>query len=421
MTLETSDQVFELIEEVGQARGKKKESILAENLGSPLLMRVLKAALCPFTTYGVKKLPKPKGEGQKNFSDSTWSLLNRLRERKLTGNAAQEAIAEELGRLNEASQALLSRILKKDLRGGFTAKTVNRVKPGSIFVFECMLAQKYEQDRIKSWPVAVEEKFDGVRVIVMVASGVARFYSRTGKEFKGFDELGRQIVEALKVANLSDRELVFDGEIMTGQFNQTVGDVRRKSGDKGDAVIKVFEIMHRKTFESGGNQVPYYARRKTLESFIRKASDVAPSWHLSKHDLMHTHEEVMARHREILDRGGEGVIVKPLNGAYVCKRSYDWLKVKAQCSADCVIVGFEEGTGKYEGTLGALVVDFEGVRVRVSGMTDAEREEFWSNRDEYIGKLVEVHYHERTPDGSLRHPRFVRVRDDKPVEDGVGV
>ena len=28
-----------------------------------------------------------------------------------------------------------------------------------------------------------------------------------------------------------------------------------------------------------------------------------------------------------------------------------------------------------------------------------------------IGRLIEVKYHEITPDGSMRHPRFARVRD----------
>jgi ATP-dependent DNA ligase len=47
-----------------------------------------------------------------------------------------------------------------------------------------------------------------------------------------------------------------------------------------------------------------------------------------------------------------------------------------------------------------------------SGMTDAERDDIWKHRDEYLGRVVDISAQEVTKDGRLRHPRFLRFRDD---------
>ena len=74
------------------------------------------------------------------------------------------------------------------------------------------------------------------------------------------------------------------------------------------------------------------------------------------------------------------------------------------------------------GMLGGFIGNFNGVEVRVgSGLSDNDRVDFWGRREQIRGDLMEVEYHEVTPDGSLRHPRFARFRDDKPHSDGPGV
>jgi DNA ligase-1 len=84
------------------------------------------------------------------------------------------------------------------------------------------------------------------------------------------------------------------------------------------------------------------------------------------------------------------------------------------------IVGFEEGTGRNAGRLGAIIcegVDNErSIRVNVgSGLSDSDRDVFWSGRNDLLGHLVEVEADAVTQnqDGSysLRFPRFLRFRD----------
>lgn len=96
---------------------------------------------------------------------------------------------------------------------------------------------------------------------------------------------------------------------------------------------------------------------------------------------------------------------------------YKWKPVKTM---DVVVTDVQDGRGKYIGLLGALVCHVlapDGqpwVVAKVSGMTDAERIEF--SDDPPIGRVVEVAYQCVGSGGRLRHPRFIRVRDDKAPE-----
>ena len=84
-----------------------------------------------------------------------------------------------------------------------------------------------------------------------------------------------------------------------------------------------------------------------------------------------------------------------------------------------IFVGFEEGTGRNEGRLGAIICEGEDngrlITVNVgSGLSDADRDEYWSARAQLLGDVIEVEADAVTQnqDGtySLRFPRFVRFR-----------
>jgi hypothetical protein len=129
--------------------------------------------------------------------------------------------------------------------------------------------------------------------------------------------------------------------------------------------------------------------------------------------------------------GGEGVVAK--------RKAYaDWWKIKEKRTVDCLAIGFKDGDGKYLGTLGAIELGVvvppttvRGARTIVladgpvcvvpigntSGMTDAERDEIDDNRKRYLGHVLEVEYQYVGAGGRLRHPRFVRWRDDKPWQE----
>ena len=109
----------------------------------------------------------------------------------------------------------------------------------------------------------------------------------------------------------------------------------------------------------------------------------------------------------------------------LCKRTHAWLKAKPFIEVTLEVVDVEEGTGRNEGRLGAVVCegmdDGRMVRVNVgSGFSDANRDNFWTLRSDVIGQLVEVRADAVTQnqDGtySLRFPRFKTFRGFEPGE-----
>jgi len=101
----------------------------------------------------------------------------------------------------------------------------------------------------------------------------------------------------------------------------------------------------------------------------------------------------------VLKRGAEGLILR---------QGDKWLKVKPTITYDLVVTGYQPGTGKHTGRMGALITDMCKVG---TGFKDVERDKFTA---EYIvGKIIEVKGMGVTEAGKLRHPRFVRLRLDK--------
>jgi DNA ligase-1 len=122
-----------------------------------------------------------------------------------------------------------------------------------------------------------------------------------------------------------------------------------------------------------------------------------------------------------LEEGYEGLMIKPIDQGYKCKRSHAWLKIKPFIEVTLKVVALEEGTGKNEGGLGALVVegDDDGKFFHLnvgSGLTDENREQIWADQDNVIGQLVEIRADAATQSQdaedtwSLRFPRFKTFR-----------
>jgi DNA ligase 1 len=437
--------VFKLLQEIGREASRTgKEDILRRCKDDPFLQKVLTYTCNPYITFGITP-PKVETDGHDVITAESpvWSLLAALEQRRITGNEAKELVKDWLFKLDTENSELLWRILSKDLRAGFTANTINKVIPGLIPEFDVMLAHKFEEKRIKKWPAVAEPKLDGVRVIAIVEGGQARFFSRNGREFPAMAHMNGPVATVVQNAfekakadptravrarylagdgfeTATHPAVMIDGEMVSGNFNKSVGDIRRKDEAATDATYHIFDVIPLKAFrERDEIEVKYLGRRNMVEYISECAAALGAPVKAVPRYLVSSVEEIHALYESVRASGLEGLIIKPSEGSYQKKRSYYWLKIKAEESVDVIVSGSFEGTGKYEGMLGGFYVDFKGVQVSVGGgFSDEQRRIFWAARGDAVGRMIEVEFHEVTPDGSLRHPRFKRFRDDKaPVKE----
>jgi DNA ligase-1 len=388
-------------------------------------------ALDGFRTWGIQKVPVSKKDGSgRLFDDSEFfEVLDQMEKRELTGNSMIGMIQDLCDRCKmEHWNDWYRRILIKDLRCGVTHKTINKHSTMKVPVFECMLAddsKKHEKKMVGE--VLVEPKLDGVRVVVVcdVDKDEVKMFSRNGKELSNFPKILQQFDEMLDQMSES---MVFDGEVMSDDFQTLMREIHRKGGAKtDDAILNVFDCLPLEDFKEGECGLSITKRKQFLEDY-----NYGPNIKLVEYVKMNLSDEdgqkQFADYNKLcIDKGFEGIMVKPIGGVYECKRSSLWLKVKPFIEVSLSVIDVEEGTGRNVGKLGALIVEgTDGgkfIKTNVgSGLSDTDREEFWRAKDKLIGQVVEVRAdaitqnQNATNEWSLRFPRFLRFRGFVPGE-----
>jgi DNA ligase-1 len=252
-----------------------------------------------------------------------------------------------------------------------------------------------------------------------------RMYSRNGKELSNFPKILEQFDSML---DQMPESMVFDGEVMSDDFQTLMREIHRKGGAKtDDAVLNLFDCLPLDYFKMGEYEMTLAKRKQILDDF-----KLGPNISRVEYVMMNLSEEdgqkQFADYNKLcIDKGFEGIMVKPIAGSYECKRSSLWLKVKPFIEVSLKVIDTEEGTGRNVGKLGALIVegkdDGKFIKTNVgSGLTDTDREEFWKAKDKLIGQIVEVRAdaitqnQDTTSEWSLRFPRFLRFRGFQPGE-----
>jgi DNA ligase-1 len=397
------------------------------------LFRGFRAAYDAMITFGVKKVEEKKGDGKGITSEVFWKTAQDLAERRITGNTAITAVNYLRMNAKEAEwNQWYRRILIKDMRCGTSDSTINKHADERFHVpvFECQLAHdgaKHES-RVSGEKV-IEVKLDGVRVITIVyPNGQVDQYSRNGKELVNFEEVRRQVS---KHAVFLREPMVLDGEIMSGNFQDLMKQIHRKSDARADdAVLNLFDILPLKEFQAGMSSRPQHKRSEQLLAWYLPVADHMPNVTVVGQELVNLDtEEGAERFAEInadaIEGGYEGIMIKDPYAVYECRRSTAWLKQKPFIEVSLAVVDVEEGTGRNVGRLGALVCEGEDdgklIKVNVgSGFSDSDRDSFYQSRSTLPGQVVEVRADAVTQnqDGtySLRFPRFLRFRGFEPGE-----
>lgn len=314
--------------------------------------------------------------------------------------------------------------------------------------FEFMLAKKEKKiEKLnklwKSEDWGAQEKFDGTRFVLNDGKLISRRVSVKTNEFVDrTDNIPHLIPEIKKMFGKLDG-LVIDGEIVHpqgfGECRSAMGSLPSTSIEwqeqNGFVKYKIFDIV-----ESSGNLVwkkPYIKRHKYLRSILSEQN----SKFLFVPKLVFSEKLKRELYAKVIERGGEGIILKDLNSPYEFKRSKAWIKVKKIDTFDVVVCGYEDASewyakpGEYgrdgklykEGRrtkyfekdwIGAvkygLYKDGKVIEVgQCSGMPDEVRQEISENKKSFIGMVMEISAQGRMETGGFRHPQFLRFRDDK--------
>ena len=282
--------------------------------------------------------------------------------------------------------------------------------------------------------VVAQPKYDGERMLIHINNGEVactsrRFSKKTGQYMENQDKL--PILQE-QVKNLSLGYTVLDCECYAKDWSTIVGILhslpeRAVELQKQDtAKFAVFDCL----FYNGKDlrDEPYVVRLRYAKRVVTLIdyeplhfvkfmnSDNLPD-DIQNFRTIESNEDWQKCMQNAVDIGFEGIVIKSLQKKYYDKGAV--LKCKKFETVDCVICGYQNGRGKYEGSVGALEIGYwdESTNsvVKISNVncgTDEEREMINNCRLKYLYSVVEIKCQEIT-EKSLRHPVFVRFREDK--------
>jgi len=407
-----------------------KEKIIFEAMDKGLndFFDGLRMALDPLVTFGVKRVPEKEVESSGNFEWKDFKeLTNKLIKRELTGHAARDAILLSMeASTKQEWNGFYRRILIKDLRCGVSEKTVNKVAKDfpkyAIPIFSCPLAHdsaNHEKKMIGK--KQIEIKLDGVRVLTIIRKNKVEMFSRNGKQFHNFGHIIKEIENVVK-DNPTPYDLVLDGEIMSGNFQDLMKQVHRKDGKQTkDAVLHLFDLCPLTNFQEGKWETTQEKRSILIKEWVLQHSINLKhvrtlEWENVDLDTSVGQNRFIELNKSAVEGGYEGVMIKDPQAIYECKRTHSWLKAKPFIEVTLKVISVEEGTGRNAGRLGAILVEgkddgYEYSLSCGSGFSDIQRQEYWSEREDLIGQLVEIRADAKTRSKdaetySLRFPRF---------------
>lgn len=329
---------------------------------------------------------------------------------------------------NEEDRDVLTQVIAKTWTTTIGASLLNKAHPGTVHIFEVQLAYEYSKQIHKfdnDVEFVVTQKLDGFRSIVEINDGkIVAIRTRKGKLLSNLNELSIKLEEALSQTG----HYIFDGELLMNdnegrwtsgeRFQQTSKQVSAK-GQAHDVAFHIFDALPYDEFVKGQSIDTYNKRREFIDSIDEnELVKVVPVLGTCTKDEISTWSDFAT------ENNWEGVMLNDPSACYETKRHKGLLKVKKMHTADLMIVGFEEAIdGKNRGGLKSLIVqlDDENTVNVASGLTEEQRVDIWANKDQYLGKIVEVKYFEETVNQnggrSLRFPVVLRFRDDKTIED----
>lgn len=352
----------------------------------------------------------------------------------------------ELACTSEGAYIVTTLIVRKDLRCGVSAKTINKLRPGTVHRVPYQRCSGYDRIGKMTWPAMLQRKANGM--FSYMSGALQSFMTRAGNAYtipgnpitpflESLPGVGDKILIGELVVLAEDEETILDRAVGNGLLNSFVNG----TGDPSVAPrVRAFVWGWVTPEEFAQGSAPGRSYLETWRSLCGwlpfSTPDTGGGQQLSpvrviESWFMKDLDEAQAKFKELIAIGEEGGIVKSLQPDFIWQDedSCDFqIKLKAEAEAEFEIIDAYEGDAKkkYAGKLG-------GIRVRSAdglietdvggGFTDAQRNEgveAWRAR---AGQICTIKFNGITTDQNrpgihaLDHPRFIEPRADKTVAD----
>lgn len=402
-----SQQILAVIEEIAATSSKNgKEAMVKKASADPLFRRVCEYAYNPFKTYGIRKMPVGKAHaGFRQFDDQTWQVLDDLIARRLTGQNAYDSVAGEIDQLDEASAELFIRIIRKDLRAGFSESTINKACKGLIPDFPYMRCSLPKDTNLDAWPwaegVPSQEKADGMFANVdHEEGGLVAIRSRQGTEFP--IEKFQDVVEDVRLFLLPGHQqhgefvVLRDGKVLDREIGNGIMNHVINGGDFAPNERPLYLVWDQIPLTSvvtkGKFARPY--RKRLLDLVVQLRDSAKSSVRLIPTRLVRSKAEAYAHAGELMKLGKEGTVIKHPDAIWKDGTSKEQIKLKLEFDVDLEIEGIVPGRDgtKNEGRAGSFTCRTSDgfLKVDVAVKNEALRDAVDANPDEFIGKVIEV-------------------------------
>lgn len=262
----------------------------------------------------------------------------------------------------------------------------------------------------------VSTKYDGNQIFIRKSEDTVRFFTSDWKEFE-LPALAKEVSNA-------PGDFVIVGEFMNAcqgklgdRKNSAVLTTYRTAFNKrmpgpndylvGRTNIKAFDYLPINNNKIVNTRIPYITRLEMMPIFNSNISTIDYTIMTGRNAIDYT--------RDLISVGWEGsMLVEPDSHYHIGKRVNHSIKLKFRKTVDLLCIGIEPGKGKYDGMIGAVILqDTHGRVVSVgSGLNDYLRS--MPARD-FIGNIIEIEY-EQILDTYIQ-PTFIQIRHDKKVSD----
>ena len=283
-----------------------------------------------------------------------------------------------------------------------------------------------------------EPKLDGQRSLLWRKGSTVRLLTRNEKDRTAhYPDLTDAILRDETPPLIADGEIVaFDGDVTS--FSRLQGRMQNARPNAAHvATVPVYFYLFDLIWFDGYDlsDLSLLARKSLLRDAFAFDDPIRFSEHLD--------EDGETAFRAACEKGWEGLVAKRAASPYAHSRSKDWLKFKCSNEQEFIVIGWTEPRGSRSG-LGALLVGYhEDGELRFGGKVGTGfNEQTLTKLSARLRRLerstsplrdtkgiaakgvhwvrpqlvAQVGFAEWTPDGKLRHPRYLGLRDDKSPE-----